>query len=757
MLEQTRYFLPGPSREQVNYEVNDPVGSAPVVDFGYVFMVIRRRFKLILSMMLLAAGVGLLVYYSATPLYESKARLIVEKRSIDTLQRDSVLNFPSLNTSEADSQLEVIKSDSLVREAVVNLDLMSYPIVPSPMKKLQSELSVMADEHLESFEFVSRFLEQEEFLPMVQNLVDLVQKRMTVRRVALSHVYTIEVTWEDPVLSANIANGIAQAYINDRLRRREAETKEAIAWLETRLEELRIQAEEAKDNVAQFRLNNNIVEAGREGLLVGQQLASLSRQILDAEAEAQKALEETTRFRVVNLENINTAPLPSTSETENLVELRDELARLEEEWLAAETQFGSNGRLAREKEAEINSVRKRMAAEIERVRAVLSSNYGFAASRLENQRQKLNQLTELATTVGSAQVNLEALQSEAEVYQNIYDSYLQRYMQTVQQQTLPTSDARIISPAVPAEYDTVSGSKIMMMATSIGLCFGLAAALVRERMDRSVRTLQQLRMASGTIVFGVLPRLPRAYSKGADALRNGNRLPTEGRYIANDARYRIVVDEPRSRFSETIRRIKVDMDNVRSLSTNVTVGFISAGSNNTRGIVAGNYAHLLAATGISTLLIDLDFHHSLLSRALAPGAADQAFDPYSSVDMKKVEAAIWNDPHSILNFLPASNVDDPNSDALAFVNIDQIGHILMQLANKYQRIVIDMPPLQESSDAAALADLVSGYVLVSEWGRTTIDSVARQVSESGIPAGKVTGAVLGDVDLEKYKKYERLG
>ena len=70
--------------------------------------------------------------------------------------------------------------------------------------------------------------------------------------------------------------------------------------------------------------------------------------------------------------------------------------------------------------------------------------------------------------------------------------------------------------------------------------------------------------------------------------------------------------------------------------------------------------------------------------------------------------------------------------------------------------MLDLTPLSVSSDAVALSNLVSGFILVSEWGRTSGDSLADHLSQSGIPAEKLLGTVLGDVDMAKYRKYERV-
>ena len=90
-------------------------------------------------------------------------------------------------------------------------------------------------------------------------------------------------------------------------------------------------------------------------------------------------------------------------------------------------------------------------------------------------------------TTNQAQVALRELESTAQSYRAMYDSFLQRYAESVQQQSFPISDARVIAEASPPLGK--SGPKtwlILVMSTAGGLALGIGAGLVRELINGSL-------------------------------------------------------------------------------------------------------------------------------------------------------------------------------------------------------------------------------------------------------------------------------
>lgn len=739
--------------------MSDTPETGPSVDFGFVFRVIRRRAKLIALFVVLAVSVAAVTVLFDYPLYSSSTRIIVERRSIDILGTAAVTTDPALNPAEADGQLQVIRSDKIIGMMIEDLQLLSNPAFTEPFSHstpqrirqsvvgLLSDLGILPDLQAALAPAVA----QEVQLP---EAIGLIEKRLDVRRVGLSYVFEINVAWTNPVLAAQMADGIAAAYVRDRADLLSGETEAAIDWLDARLVLLRDSADAAEAEVARFRIANNIVEAGREGLLNEQQLSALSTQLSEAVSQSLTAQQEMSRFSQVAQQDLSTAPIGDTAAERQLRLMRDELVELEDRRADSVQLVGADDPATLAIVQQLVRLNQRILAEITRVEATFAQAYQAAQIKEQDVRDSLQAITAQSVNISAAQVKLQALQSEAAVHRQLYDSYLQLYMQTVQQQSLPIADVRVISPAVIAEHDNTDGSRTAIVALAVGASLGLAAALLVERLDRSVRTPWQLRLATGTPTIGLLPKVTAPGRSKPTLLPPGQMLLAPNQFRIDGTVFGTVVSAPTSQFTQAVRRIKVAVDNSAQPKLIPVIGFISDEDIASRGLVAANYAQLLATYGQKVLLVDLDFGSARLTRALAPAAQVGIANFAVPATSAELEAAIWKDPVGGLAFMPSRPLRDLAAANGASLNSDRLVRVLDQLTAHFDCLVLDLASLKVSADAAALSDTVSGYVLVSEWGTTSSDTVARYTSDAGFPSHKLLGSVLADVDPVKYARYE---
>jgi polysaccharide biosynthesis transport protein len=770
MLEQPRYspLVARPVWNDGDTQPRDAADSAPLVDFGFVLKVVRRRLKLILLFTALALAVGAIVYASATPMYSATARLIIEKRTVDALQQESVLANTNLNPAEIDGQLQVISSDDLIARAILSAGLLDDPeFVEAPKSILQRATDDFVDLIVQNSFVRENFpwaLEPEPVrsTTKLQAAVNDVDRNLRVDSVGISYVMTVDVAWTSPSMAARIANAISETYVAHRLSQRTNEAAAASTWFDGQLKQLSKKADDAEAIVATFRAENNIIDAGREGLLSEQQLSDLNGELAKAVQTSQGARDQLSRVENISADDIAHAPIGNSSEEGALNKLRDEYFALQAKVEEAAATYGDDHEITIELRDQLSRLSARITAETARLKAAFQSAYDLASANEAQLRLQMQELTGQSRVVSSAQVKLKALESEAAVYRSLYDSYLQRFLQTAQQQSFPSSDARIISAAVaPEGRDSPRGREILAISLAIGASLGLGAAFVRERMDRSIRTPWQLRLITGAPTLGLLPRMAkRPVNPAHRAVMRSDLskadVPTLNQLHIADRRYSIAMLEPTSRFTETIRRIKVATDAVGQNKPCCLVGFISSESSEWRSIVATNYAQLVASTGRKCLLIDLDLREFTLTRALTPQTSSGLVDLSAPGATVHAASAIWRDEVSRLDFLPARDITNNDEIANGLLSSERLLRMLKQLAGSYETIVLDLQPLSVSSDAVALANMISGFILVSEWGKTSGDALADHLSQSGIPGDMLLGTVIGDVDMAKYRKYERV-
>ena len=89
--------------------------------------------------------------------------------------------------------------------------------------------------------------------------------------------------------------------------------------------------------------------------------------------------------------------------------------------------------------------------EVRRLAEASKSDYEAAKQRQEDVEKQLAQAVAQSRTTNSAESTLRELETNAKGYRSLYESFLQRYMGAVQQESFPITEARIISPASPPQ------------------------------------------------------------------------------------------------------------------------------------------------------------------------------------------------------------------------------------------------------------------------------------------------------------------
>src|SRR5205814_807470 len=91
-------------------------------------------------------------------------------------------------------------------------------------------------------------------------------------------------------------------------------------------------------------------------------------------------------------------------------------------------------------------------------------------------------------------------------YRSIYDTFLQRHMESVQQQTFPISEARVITWATrPLQKSSPQPILVLGLAGVGGLILGLGLGVLRDLSDRVFRTTSQIEDRLHVAAISVVP------------------------------------------------------------------------------------------------------------------------------------------------------------------------------------------------------------------------------------------------------------
>lgn len=768
---------------------------------------LRRQLPIIIFVLLLCMGVGVAYILISEPYYTGRAVLIVETPKIQLFQSQTPLSDPALSSASIDTQIEILNSDDIALSVIKELRLDEDAEFVSPSPSILGTMWKFADDA------ISATLHA--ILPLATatsnqgspeyRALQTFHKRLKVKRLAVTFAMEINFDSRDAYRAAQVANAIADAYELNAFQAKYKITDRAAKWLQDRLKELREQASNSERAVVDYKTNNNIVDTGGR-LMNEQQLAEFNTELIQARASTAEAKARLDRVQqIVASGDIDpdaaaTATVADTLRNDVISKLRTQY--LERERRAAEwgAKYGAGHLAVVSLRDQMVELRHNIFEELKRTAASYHSDYAIAKAREDSIQQSLDRMASQSHATDEARITLRNLQADAQTSRDLYDNFLQRYMQSVQQQSSPVSDSRLITHARPPQTPSWPRPLVIMAIASLGgLIFGAAAGVLREISDRVFRSTQQIGEHLQANCIAVIPRVsevkgtdnifqktkaanPALASKVTDESNLLSRMPrlllspfgqapqklwlSNYRGIASPSRPRrrrrrrrtlsrdtsvswMVANAPFSRFSESIRAVKVaaDSDIVRA---NKTIGITSSLPNEGKSTVALSLATIISQGGGRAVLVDCDLRNPALSLMLTPDAKAGLLEIIAG--KAAIEDVLWREPVTGLAFVPTvlTTRVAHSSDILAS---KETRNLFDQLRAMYDYVIVDLSPLAPVVDVRVMTPLVDSFLFVVEWGHTKIEVAQHALTNARGVCDNLLGIVLNKADMRTFGRY----
>jgi succinoglycan biosynthesis transport protein ExoP len=792
------------SRDRLEHEESiESISLSDVAELITGF--VRRQFPIFVFVFACAIGLGLVYLFTTPASFTSHAMLLIDSSKLRILQQEAPMGDIPIDTAQVETQVEILKSENIGLSVIKDLKLTEDPeFVGSGGGLVGNLLGLLTASKVRSDTNLTR-----------QVLGTLLAGR-SISRVGRTYVLDIGYTSHDPARSATIANAIADAYIVDQLESKYQATRRASGWLQDRIKELRKQASDADRAVLDYKEKNNIVSVGGSAgggprLLGEQQIEDMNTQLGNARAAAEEAKARLERITAVMKKDVPDATVDATVtdslHSDVINRLRNQyldLAAKEAIWSA---RYGANHLATVNLRTQMTELRRSILDELGRIAQGYKSDYEIAKSRVEGLERNLEGLVANSQVTNRDKLGLRDLESTAKVYHTLYDSFLQRYMEAIQQQSFPITEARVISLAAPPQHKSGPLTFVVLgIAGAIGLVVSFGAALLREAVDRVFRTARQIETNLNTHCLAVLPLLgdPKAAkAKGAMGIGPvGRRVPAgemmsispsvaplrdrpespvrdvnlakgavltqsvlsqnsskrAGAYPADKVAtkrpiapsrpfMRQVIEEPLSAFAEAFRSIKVAAD----ISGSRVIGITSTVPGEGKSTISSNLSELIAHTGKRIIVLDGDLRNPSLSRGLAPNAKTGLLEVLNG--QVALDDAMYIDEDTGLRFLPAvmnSRVTYTNE----ILASDDFKNLVESLRKEYDYVLIDFPPIAPVVDVRATPQIVDCYVYVIEWGKTQVKLVQHQLAGFPELQDRLLGVVLNKADVRVLQRYE---
>lgn len=721
---------------------------------------LRRRWLTICGTAAAVLGLAVVYLLAATPQFTASTTLLIDIRQSNPFRQQPIVADSQYENTLIESQVEILRSQGLARAVVAQHGLTQDPAFNSMGRGIIGTVTGTITDLLATVTGgggggggaggggAGSGLDAEAYRQSLatQQLLQLVG----VRRIGMTAVVEVSVRTPDGALSARLANALVATYLQNQVAALGDISAQASVWMQSRIKELRDEAIAADRAVQDYKAHNNILETDR-GQFYEQQLGEYSTQLSQARARLAEAQAKFDRVRSLTTERLADAPMTEALENTIIVRLRQQYLDTRRREAEVAARFGTGHSAAVNARMEMAELQRSIQNELNRISETYRSELEVAKAHEAQLTQQLATLAAASAAANADRSLLRALQSSADSYRAIYENFLQRYTQAVQDQSFPITGARVMSSAVPPLQKSSPRTLVMLVLAGVaGVILGLGIALLRELLDRGLRTPAQVKAATGHDCLGFVPRLPARLAAG----HGGEAEPSIRRLATQPSALRQVADQPASAFAEAVRGIAMRTTWQRRVPGALVVGCVAPQPGEGASTLAANLAHAFAEAGYSSLLVDLDLRRADLTRALAPQNAGGAAEIAEGA--MRLEQVVWKDPQTGLHFLPAAAGRSAAHPArvLAPVRADRL---LTALRAGYDRVVIDLPAFGTNADAGALAELLDGLLLVSTWGGMDGEALAGLLEGLHADQDKLLGIVLNRAELRQLARYGMTG
>lgn len=691
------------------------------INLQQYWLTVRRRWLLIITVVLSVFGLTALYTFTRKPIYEAEGKLIFNKQSSASLtgvsEQLGELTGVATGSNPLDTQAEIIRSHPLIQKTIDRLKLTNEEGEPLSINGFLGNLKVASIRGTDILGLSYRDTNPEEAQAVVNELM---------RAYLENNVQTnrSQASAARQFLSEELPN-VEKQVIAAELALRQFKEKYKVVMLE----------EEAKQGVERlYQISNQItllrarlVDAQSRSVALQNRLAlnpeqatalstlSQSRAVQQVLSEYQKVQDQLAVERsrltdehplVINLLNKEQAlkaqleervlqtlgtsqPIPDQDLQmgELKQSLTDNLVQLEVERLGLENQVNVLTRAFTEDESRLRSI-----------------------PRLEQQQLQL--------------------QRELQSARSIYEQMLARFREVQVVENQNVGNARIISEAL-LPHRSVSPRIALNLALGgfLGIILAFGSALLLDTIDKSVKTAEEAERLLGYPLLGAIPKLQRDES--------GDELP--------------LLNSPYSSVNSAFEMLQINLGFAISDKELKIIVVSSCLPGEGKSFVAANLAVATAQMGRRVLLIDADMRrprqHDVWKRpnliGLSHILAGQAGLPQSS-----------HETSVNLDLLTAGTIP-PNPAAL--LESQRMRDLLQQASEDYDCVIVDTPPLRFIADASIIGKMADGLLLVSRPGVVNSDAIrtTRSLLEnSQLPVlGMVVNSVSGESSYYYYNNY----
>ncbi len=430
----------------------------PLFDVGAVWIILWQRWLTVLTCTVAVLLLTLAYLAVAKPSYTATASVMIDPRDPRATNLNNVLPGIGSDSAAIASQVFVIESRDLL------------------MKVFESE-NIENDPEFSAGGVLSRIGLASH--PTKDSIFKNFQRAVTVERAGLTYVIDVSFASRYSDKAARIANAIVNRYRAGLSGERETANSDVNSLLASRIGNLQKNVSDAEQEVGDFKVSHQILDASAGGTLQSQ-IDKLTDQLIGARSEADQAKDKYAQAVAAGTSPAGLAKLSEILSSEATVKLRENYNQRAADLANYEAMYQPRHPIVKRLRSELERMQSLMAVEAQRITRELKAKSDLAGQNVAALQAKLDDLRQKLDSSNAAQVQLRQLEAKTKAARTVLDDFLKRAEETSQMQGLQLQEARVISAAAPPVQPTWPKPLLLLpVSAALGLIIGCGLALVR--------------------------------------------------------------------------------------------------------------------------------------------------------------------------------------------------------------------------------------------------------------------------------------
>ncbi|MES2706562.1 MAG: polysaccharide biosynthesis tyrosine autokinase [Verrucomicrobiota bacterium] len=675
----------------------------------YLFLILRHSWLIVLIVAITLGGTWAWLSKQTT-IYTSRAVLQVEKDEARVVKIEEVTDSSITNAEQMNTVVQTLSSNTL--------------------------LLAVAKAIGRDVEWAKQHGSDGKLAPGMENaLANSIasQLKISLRR----STRLIDIVSEDksPEKARNLASEVVHQFFAMQNQDRTDISKDANRFLVAEAEKLKTKLQDSENKLAQYRQEHKAVSLDKDRDIVSERLTAINSQVTQAAVQRAALESDLAALGQIKQDDVEgLLKLRSVAAIPEVAQLRTTLVQKEGDFATVKQRYGPRHPKYGEAQSQLEEIRNKVRSAVADAGDTLRQQYQSFKETEQSLKQQLKNAEDQTLQLAQVSIPYNVLKREADTDRTLYEAILTRLKETGVTQGLVKTPYKVIedplvnpNPIWPIWKRILSAAGALALAASVGLI------ILLDRMDSSLRTVDE---AESSLGLGVLAAVPDG---------DLSRIPKGGT---------VMTDDSNSSQAEAFRTLRASLSLLGEEDKRRIILVTSAIPAEGKTFTSANLAASFATQGLSVILIDADLRRPALSAFMLERDIRQNEDFRGLTDVLSglcsTEEATRATRVPNLSLLSSGRRAPNPAELLSQGGMEKL---LKELSHKYDRIVLDTAPINAVSDSLGIAPLAHAVCLVLRYGKTPRRAITRALGLLKKSGARMAGVIMNRMPSKRGAAY----